>query len=164
LFLLLEAGRFPHRVRGAFPTDRADQIMVVAGSINAAIAGYFKVKVKASLALAVPVTVVLWLFGVKFALFWGVLTFFFNFIPYLGSVVSCSLPSLLAFLDFDTGWKPAVVMGLLIGIHLSSAYLVEPAMTGRAVGLSPLVILASLSFWYLAWGLTGMFLALPLTV
>jgi AI-2 transport protein TqsA len=37
-------------------------------------------------------------------------------------------------------------------------------MTGKAVNLSPLVILAALSFWGLCWGLTGMVLAVPLTV
>ena len=58
----------------------------------------------------------------------------------------------------------ALVAVLLIGIHTLSAYLVEPAMTGRAVGLSPVIILVALSFWGLCWGLTGMLLAVPLTV
>ncbi|HZT78621.1 MAG TPA: AI-2E family transporter [Gemmataceae bacterium] len=164
VFMLLEAGRFPQRVRAAFAPDRAEQILAVAGRVNAAIAGYFKIKVKASLVLAVPVTLVLAAFGVKFPLFWGALTFFCNFIPYLGSAFACTAPIVLALLQLGLGWQPAVVAGLLIAVHLMSAYLVEPALTGKAVGLSPLVILASLAFWYLCWGLTGMFLAVPLTV
>ena len=42
--------------------------------------------------------------------------------------------------------------------------LVEPMLLGHAVGLSPLVILGSLAFWGLLWGIPGMFLAVPLTV
>ena len=48
--------------------------------------------------------------------------------------------------------------------HVGSASIVEPLIIGNAVGLSPLVILASLAFWGLLWGMTGMFLAVPLTV
>ena len=53
---------------------------------------------------------------------------------------------------------------VLVAIHLLSAYLVEPTMTGKAVGLSPVVILVALSFWGLCWGVIGMLLAVPLMV
>jgi AI-2 transport protein TqsA len=87
-----------------------------------------------------------------------------NFIPYVGSVVACAAPILLAFLQMDTLDRPVAVAACLVAIHALSAYVVEPAMTGKAVGLSPVVILAALSFWGLCWGLVGMLLAVPLTV
>lgn len=164
VFLLVEAGRVPRRVQSAFQKEQADQVLAVVGNINQAMADYLRVKVKASLVLAAPVTVVLWIFGVKFALMWGMLTFLLNFIPYLGSIIACSAPMLLAFLQMDTLGRPSAVAVLLISIHMLSANVVEPAMTGRAVGLSPLVILVALSFWGLCWGITGMLLAVPLTV
>jgi AI-2 transport protein TqsA len=163
IFLLLEAGRFPQRVRAAFPDGRAEQILAVVGSINLAMASYLKVKVKASLVLALPAMLVLWAFGVQFVALWGVLTFLANFIPYLGSIVACSLPILFGFLELDFGWRPVALAVLLIAVHVSSAYLIEPAMTGKAVNLSPVVILTALSFWGLCWGLVGMVLAVPLT-
>jgi AI-2 transport protein TqsA len=164
IFLLVEAGRVPRRIEGAFTGDRASEILSVVGNINEAMAGYLLVKVKASLVLALPATVVLWAFGVKFAAMWGLLTFLLNFIPYLGSIISCGTPILLAYLQMESLTTPTVVAALLISIHTLSAYVVEPAMTGRAVGLSPLIILLALSFWGLCWGLTGMLLAVPLTV
>ncbi|OAI50469.1 hypothetical protein AYO44_05580 [Planctomycetaceae bacterium SCGC AG-212-F19] len=164
IFLLVEAGRVPRRIEGAFTGANAGEILGVVGNINEAMAGYLHVKVKASLVLALPATVVLWAFGVKFAAMWGLLTFLLNFIPYLGSIISCGTPILLAYLQMDSMGTPTVVAVLLIGIHTLSAYVVEPAMTGRAVGLSPLIILLALSFWGLCWGVTGMLLAVPLTV
>lgn len=164
IFLLTEAGRVPRRIRAAFSGGQPEQILAVVANINTAMAGYLRVKVKASLVLAVPATAVLWAFGVKSALLWGVLTFLFNFIPYLGSVVACAAPILLAFLQTDSLARPAVMTAILVGIHTLSAYVVEPAMTGKAVDLSPVVILVSLSFWWLCWGFTGMILAVPLTV
>jgi predicted PurR-regulated permease PerM len=64
----------------------------------------------------------------------------------------------------DSFDRPALVAGLLIGVHLFVSNVVEPALTGKAVGLSPLVILVMLAFWGLCWGLIGMILAVPLTV
>jgi AI-2 transport protein TqsA len=163
LFFMLESQRFRQRVRHAFPKDRAEHILSVMGTINDAIARYVEVKMVASLILAAPVTIFLWVFGVKFALLWGILTFFCNFIPYVGSVISISLPVLLAFLSKNTYWEPISVAILLIATHTTSAYLVEPTIIGRAAGLSPLIVLASLVFWGHVWGLIGMLLAVPLT-
>lgn len=164
IFLLAEAARFPTRINTSFQGERPEQILAVVRNINEAMASYLRVKVKASLVLAVPVTLVLWAFGVKFALMWGVLTFFLNFVPYLGSVIACTGPILLAFLQMDTLAKPAIVAAILISIHMLTANAIEPAMTGKAIGISPLVILLALAFWGLCWGLTGMLLAVPLTV
>ena len=83
---------------------------------------------------------------------------------HIGSVIACSSPILFAFLQMDLGWRPVTASVLVLCVHLALAYVIEPTMTGKAVGLSPLIILVSLSFWGLCWGLTGMFLAIPLTV
>jgi AI-2 transport protein TqsA len=166
LFLLLEVHRFPQRVRSGFTGERAAQILEVAGRVNGAIANYLKAKVQASLILAMPVTLVLWASGIKFAIMWGVLTFMCNFVPYLGSIVAVTLPLAFAFLDPDLypGARPFLAAAGVLTTHLVVTYLVEPMITSRAVGLSPLVILFSLAFWGHCWGFIGMFLAVPLTV
>lgn len=164
LFLLLEGSRFPDRVRRAYPPERAEEILDVAGQVSSAIISYLRAKVKASLVLAIPVGLILWAVGVKFALLWAVLTFLCNFIPYIGSVIAYTLPVGFAFLLHGLGWGPIAAAALLLFCHLGSASVVEPLIIGNAVGLSPLVILASLAFWGLLWGIWGMFLAVPLTV
>lgn len=164
LFLLLEGSRFPDRVRRAYQPERAAEILQVAGQVNSAIASYLRVKVRASLVLAVPVGVILWACGVKFALLWCILTFLCNFIPYIGPVVALGLPTGFAFLWFGPTATPIVAAALLVTCHVLSAAVVEPTMIGKAVGLSPLVLLAALAFWGLVWGIPGMFLAVPLTV
>lgn len=163
-FLLLEAANFPARIRASFEPARADQVLAVVDRINVAIAGYLRAKVLSSLFLAVPVIVILWAFGVQSALLWGVLTFLFNFVPYVGSAITWTGPTLLAFLSLEPGWRPITVAGLLLADHLLSANLIEPSLTGKAVDLSPVVILFALAFWGTCWGLEGMLLAVPLTV
>lgn len=164
LFLLLEAAHFPSRVRKAYTPERAEEILDLAGKVNSAIVSYLKAKVKSSFVLAFPVGLILWFLGVKFALLWAVLTFLCNFIPYIGSVTAWVLPVGFAFLQLDPGWRPVAAAVLLLGCQIASASLIEPMLLGHAVGLSPLVILASLAFWGLLWGIPGMLIAVPLTV
>jgi AI-2 transport protein TqsA len=163
LFILLGAERLPDRVRAAYPPAEAEAILDVAGRVNSAIVSYLKAKVKSSLVLAVPAGGVLAAFDVRFALLWGVLTFLCNFIPYVGSVIAYTLPVGFAFLQYGWGAPPVVVAAILLALHVGSATLVEPLLLGKAVGLSPLVILAALAVWGSLWGLPGMFLAVPLT-
>lgn len=163
-FVLLGAAHLPARIRASFDPARADHVLAVLGRINVAIAGYLRAKVLSSLVLAVPAVIILWTFGVKSALLWGVLTFLFNFVPYVGSAVTWTGPTVLAFLSLEPGWRPLAVAGLLLADHLLSANVIEPSLTGKAVDLSPLVVLLALAFWGTCWGLEGMLLAVPLTV
>jgi len=164
LFLLVESARFPGRVNRAYSAEKAANILTVFHKINAGIISYLRAKVGSSLLLAVPVGVILAAFGVPFAVLWAAVTFVCNFIPYLGSVIAYSLP--VAFAGVEFGFTPqlALVSGLVFAVHLLGAAVVEPLILGRAVGLSPLVILAALSVWGILWGVPGMFLAVPLTV
>ena len=162
--VLLGTARLPAQIQGSFDPARAEQVLAVVSRINATIARYLRAKVLASMLLAVPATIVLWAFGMKSALLWGVLTFLFNFVPYVGSAITWTGPTLLAFLALEPGWRPITVAGLLLADHVLSANLIEPSLTGKAVDLSPLVVLLALAFWGSCWGLEGMLLAVPLTV
>jgi AI-2 transport protein TqsA len=164
LFLLLEASRFPDRVNRAFSEKRAERIMKTIAGINRGIAHYLTAKVKASLVLAIPIFIVLFVFSTPLALIWAVLVFFCNFVPYLGSVVGYSVPALFVLIHFGFGWEFITIAILMLAVHLVSSSVVEPAIIGKAVGLSPVLILFALAFWGSLWGLTGMLLAVPLTV
>jgi predicted PurR-regulated permease PerM len=41
---------------------------------------------------------------------------------------------------------------------------IEPALLGRSLNLSPLVVIVSLVVWGTIWGVVGMFLCVPITV
>lgn len=163
-FILMGSAKVSERVRSAFSEPKAEHILSEAARINDAIVGYLKGKFWASLLLAAPIGVVLASFGVRFAATWAVLTFFGNFIPYLGSMVALTLPTLFAFVQLDATWNFVAVAALLAGWHALTASVFEPMILGKYVGLSPLVILGALSFWGTLWGIPGLFLAIPMTV
>ena len=133
-------------------------------SINEAVIEYLSVKVKVNLLVAIPATLLMLGFGLRGAVLWGVLTFFARFIPYLGGGVAYAVPVAMAALQFESPVRAAIFAAALLAIHVVGEYVIEPVMTGKAVGLSPLVVLLALAFWDLTWGVVGMALAIPLTV
>ncbi|WP_165070995.1 AI-2E family transporter [Paludisphaera rhizosphaerae] len=164
IFLLQSAAGLPDRIRSSFSSQRAGRIMKIVDSINLAVSEYLAVKVKASLLVAVPVGLLCLAFGVTGAATWGVLTFFGNFLPYIGPLVSILPPLAIALLEFSTIGPPLAFAAILLTIHGVTSNVIEPAMTGRALGLNPLVVLVGLAFWSLLWGFVGLVLAVPLTV
>jgi predicted PurR-regulated permease PerM len=164
IFLLQSASRLPEKIRSSFLPGRAASILDVTQSINRAISDYLVVKVKASLLVAIPVALACWAFGITGAVTWGTITFFGNFLPYIGALVAIAPPVALAFLESDSLLLPVAFTLIVLAIHSITANLIEPAMTGKALGLSPLIVLIGLAFWSLLWGFVGMVLAVPLTV
>jgi AI-2 transport protein TqsA len=164
VFLLAEARHLPHRIKAGFTSESGRRLLEVGTSINKAMSSYLRVKVIASLIMAIPAGLILWLFGVRFAGMWTVLVFVGNFIPYVGSIFAFLLPVSLAFLELEPLWKPVTVLALLSINQFVNNNVIEPRLTARALDVSPVIVLMALSYWGLAWGVTGMLLAVPLTV
>lgn len=164
IFLIAEGATFRKRVNNAFGEGQASKIMDVIGTINKAIAQYIAVKTLISFIIAAISTAILGAFRVDFFILWGILTFFANFIPYVGSMAAVTPPILLAFLQFDHPWKGIAIAILLIGAQLLTGNIIEPRLAGKRLGVSPLMILLSLAFWGWLWGVVGMILAVPTIV
>ena len=137
--------------------------MDVAASINEAIAEYIAVKTFVSIVAGILSMAVLAVFRLDFYVTWGLLIFLLNYIPYLGSLVAVALPIGLAFIQLGI-WQGIVIAGLLVAIQQAIGTFIEPRMAGSKLGVSPLLILLSLSFWGVVWGIPGMILAVPLLV
>ena len=163
IFILAGRGRVKQKVLGHFPGQRADQILDVIDNIDSQIQRYLAIKTLVSLVTGILTTVVLYLFGVEFAIVFGFLTFLLNYIPNIGSFIATGFPVLIALFQFGSIWKAVWILIILIVIQQALGNLVEPRVMGEGLGLSPLVILFSLIFWGWLWGIPGMLLAIPIT-
>jgi len=107
--------------------------------------------------------ILLWV-GVDFAAVWGLLVFFLNFIPNIGSMLAVAFPALLTLVQFDS-LQPFVLVVLGLGAtQFVIGNVIEPAVMGRSLNLSSFMILFSLALWGSIWGIAGMFLSVPLMV
>lgn len=161
LFLLAEAGGLPRKVRAAMGREDAD--LGRYGRVMAEIQRYLALKTATSMATGILVG--LWTLGVglDFALFWGLTAFLLNYIPTVGSLVAAIPAILLALLQLGPGGAMLTTTGYLV-INIGIGNLIEPAVMGKRLDVSPLIVLLSLLFWGWAWGPVGALLSLPLTM
>lgn len=111
------------------------------------------------------VGLILYLLGVKFAWMFGILAFFLNYIPNIGSIIATILPIPVILLSENLG-LPAKIMAVAIpaAIQFSVGNLIQPKMLGTSLDLHPVTVLLSLIFFGAIWGIVGMFLATPIIV
>jgi predicted PurR-regulated permease PerM len=164
LFILAERAGLRQRTVQAFRPDQVQRLHELADRVNASITQYLVVKTLMSLLGGLAAWVVLAAFGVDYAGLWGLVTFLFNYIPYLGCVVATILPVLLSLVQFEDPWRTVAIVALLVLPQAAIAYLIEPRLAGKKLDLSPFVIILALAFWGSLWGIVGMILAVPLVV
>ena len=161
VFMLLEGTTFPTKIRLAFGggSGSLDRFSVVTGQVQR----YLAIKTVTSLSTGLLVGGWVGIVGLDFAVVWGLVAFLLNYIPNIGSIVAAVPAVLLAFVQL--GWGPgiAVAVGYLV-INVLIGNLIEPALLGRSLGLSTLVVFLSLVFWGWMWGTVGMLLSVPLTM
>ncbi len=163
VFILAERDSISQRLVKGMGEDRAEPILDAMERINRAVQQYLGLKTLISLITGLLVWFVLFLFGVHFALLWGVLAFLCNFIPNIGSLAATIPPVAVTLFQFGFFGR-AFMVGLVITIiQMTIGNFLEPKLMGRGLNLSPLVVLLSLIFWGWMWGLTGMLLSVPLT-
>jgi predicted PurR-regulated permease PerM len=162
-FIMVGADGFSAKVEGAFGKEKAAPILEARKRINKAVQHYLGLKTLISAITGGLVSVALVLFGVHFAMLWGVLAFMLNFIPNIGSLISVVPPVAITLFQTGSIGKAVAVAGVLTSIQLVVGNVVEPKVMGDGLNLSPLVVLLSLLFWGWVWGISGMLLSVPLT-
>ena len=164
LFILIGRNQLALKVQLAFEAETALRISDILKNINSQIQKYLIAKSLISMTTGILFGVVLSIFGVEFAIIWGILAFLLNFIPNIGSVIATILPLSIAFLQFAS-ITTVIWLAIILGvIQVAIGNFIDPRIVGRSLNLSPLVVLFSLMFWGWLWGIVGMFLAVPISV
>jgi AI-2 transport protein TqsA len=107
--------------------------------------------------------VALLIIGVPMALTWAVLAFVTNYIPNVGFVLGLLPPALIALLEGGPGAAIAVVVVYTL-LNVIVQTLIQPRLTGDAVGITGTVAFLSLIFWAYLLGALGALLAVPATL
>jgi len=131
--------------------------------IDREIRRYLVIKFLLSAVTGLLVWVILTSFGLELALVFGVLAFFLNFIPSVGSIVATALPVPIALVQYDTLGPVIGIVVLITIVQMVVGNGIDPMLMGQRLDLSPVTIVMALVFWGLLWGIVGMLLAAPLT-
>jgi AI-2 transport protein TqsA len=161
LFIFAEQVVFRRKML-AVAGDRREEAARVIDTIGRGIQRFVGIKTLTSLATGALGYAVLVGLGVPYALPFAILTFFFNFVPYFGSLIAGALPTVTALAVAETWVDGAIVAVAYFLINTLIGSYVEPKIMGRELDLSPLVIIVSVVVWTALWGVVGALLAVPL--
>jgi AI-2 transport protein TqsA len=124
---------------------------------------YLVRKVLISAVTGVLIGIVLTILGVPLAFVFGVLTFFLNFIPSIGSIIATLLPMPVVVLNPELGLTTKILAFVIPSIlQFVMGNILDPKIMGRSLDLHPVVVLLGLMFFGMIWGIIGMFLATPI--
>ncbi|MBN2825927.1 MAG: AI-2E family transporter, partial [Campylobacterales bacterium] len=160
MFLFLEASLFEKKIDYLFKDKPLkDKVELFLTHVNT----YFVTKTATSMTTGLIVFLMLSFFRLDNALLFGVLAFFLNYIPNIGSIIAAIPAILLSLLQLPFFDTMMITIGYVI-INVTIGNLIEPRVMGRGVGLSTFIVFVSLVFWGWMFGAVGMFLSVPLTV
>lgn len=161
IFILFEANGMPRKLQLALGWEADDLARMT--RVKSEMQHYLVIKSLISFVTGVVVFSWVWWMGIDNPLLWGLIAFFLNYIPSLGSILA-SIPA-MALALVQVGPGHAILLGIgYLAINLIFGNFVEPHLMGRQLGMSTLIVFMSLLFWGWVWGPVGMLLAVPLTM
>lgn len=164
-FMMAERSMLRQKIRiAAGNRDLADDIDQMTTAISTSLQRYVGVKAFISALTALFSYAVFRSLGLDFPETWAVLTFALNFIPSVGSLVAVIFPALVALVQFETITEFLLILFGCGTVQFLIGNFLDPALTGRTLNLSTLMVMLALTFWTAIWGIVGAFLSVPMTV
>ena len=103
----------------------------------------------------------LYIIGLKYAILFGVISAFFNFIPYFGTWIGAFFPFMFALLTGDSPNLALWVLAFFALIQFIENNILTPNITGGYVRLNPFITILGLIAGGMVWGVAGMLLIIP---
>ncbi|MFA6936633.1 MAG: AI-2E family transporter [Treponema sp.] len=165
VFLLIEIKSMKQKVEIAFEGTFHGKLQNIFSNTINDVTRYISIKFIISLLTGIVVFLGCLALKLDFPIIWGFLSFILNFIPNFGSIISSVMTIVFAILQFYPSWWQVVATALLmLSSNMILGSFIEPRWEGTDLGLSPFIILVSLSLWGWMWGFLGMILAVPIMV
>ncbi len=113
--------------------------------------------------LGVLYSLALLLVGIDHPFFFGFLASLLAIIPYVGTTIGATIPTLYAFMTSDSYWVPLGVVFSFWAVQFLENNFLNPKIVGGNLDLNALAAILSLIIGGFLWGVAGMAVFLPLT-
>lgn len=164
LFLMLEGRMLGRRVAEIFGPSQEAQAKAVESlaHIAQAVRTYLVWRTIVNFGLGLAIGAVYhWVFQLSQPWTWALLTAVACYVPYLGPIVAGIPPVLDAFVTTEPIFALAV-LAFYVAVITLEGYVLVPVVMGRTLELNATTVMMACLFWELVWGLSGLFLAMPL--
>ncbi|MCD8491706.1 MAG: AI-2E family transporter [Geovibrio sp.] len=161
IFMLYTALSLPNLTRLGINTE-SDTLTQAIG-LTSNVRRYMLLTAFVNLLVGMGDALLLWYFGVPYALLWGLIAWVLGFIPAVGFWIALIPPVLLAYALFGTQTALIIFIGYVL-INGTAANVISPRVLGKGLSISPLIVFVSVFIWGWLLGGIGAILAIPLTM
>lgn len=167
VFLLLDYQRLRSSWQDMLPVSYRDAIVAFVKDFDLAMNQYFRAQAAVASIVGILFAIGFMLVGLPMAIALGIFVGLLNMVPYL-QVVGLIPALLLALIHaLETGNSFWLISGLTLSVfvvvQIIQDTILVPKIMGNVTGLSPAMILLSLSIWGKLLGFFGLLIAIPIT-
>ncbi len=159
-YALIGKTRMNQVVSYFFPGDKQKRVSEIVEKIVQKIGHWFRGQLLLSLIMGIVVAVVLYILGVPYALTIGVIGGILEVVPIIGATLTGIIAVIFA-LIFGSWVKAILAVVAYIILQEIETHFLVPKIMGKAVGLSPVLILVALLIGAKIAGITGALIAIP---
>lgn len=161
---LLEIGALARKIPDILSGKSARVFLSGSAQTAAKLRRYLLIRTIMSVATGGTVYIFAAALGLDLAAEWGIIAFTLNFIPFIGPFIATLMPTLYALAQFESLYSAFFVFACLNIIQFAIGSYVEPRVAGRALAMSPFLVLFSVFLWMFIWGLFGAFIGVPIAI
>lgn len=100
--------------------------------------------------------------GVEYAILLGIVSAFFNFIPYFGTLMGGAVPLTFVLMTTDDPLYFGIRVAILfLLVQFTENYILTPNIVGGNVKINPLIIIVGLVVGAVVWGIPGLLVIVP---
>lgn len=167
VFLLFDYQKVRQGWKDLLPPAHREGVVAFVSDFDSAMNRYFRAQAAVASIVGVLFAVGFYLIGLPMGILLGLFIGLLNMVPYL-QIIGLIPAFLLAIVHaLETGGSLWVILGLtgsiFVVVQIIQDALLVPKIMGRVTGLSPAMILLSISIWGKLLGIFGLLIALPMT-
>jgi len=159
-FLSVEDRGFEKFLFLVSPKKYEDYVITIFRRSQKKVSGWFGARALICAFVGLATFLVFLFFDVKYPFMFALLGGIFNFIPYIGPLVAGFI-MFIFIVVLDSWWKAVLVVAIFTLIQQIDANILNPVLTGKIIGLPPVLVLISLVLGAQLFGILGVILAIP---
>ncbi len=167
-YILLDLDAIFASFKMLLPPDYREKVLAIIAKMDTQLNSLLRGQLFANSIFALLMTLGIYLSGLNFFFFLGLLSGVANFIPYLGGLFTIFFAVFIAILQFGFSYA---LLSTMVKIFIAIAIIqtidgwyLQPNVVGENAGLHPLVVMLALAIAANIAGIPGMLLAVPVTV
>lgn len=149
------------RLNKWLPRAQAETIREQARIMDNTLSGFVRGTGMVCIILAIFYAATLSAAGLQFGLAIGLAAGILSFVPYVGSLGGLIICAGLAFLQFDEGWRIAIIAAIFVVGQLAEGMFLTPKLVGDRIRLHPVWVIFAVLAGGTLFGFVGMLIALP---